>query len=789
MIFKLPYSWLKEYVNVPKNSRTLAATLSLHGVSIDRIEHSRHEFSKVIVAEIIKIVPHGNADKLQIATVTTGRGGVRQIVCGATNIAVGQKVPLALPGAVLPGGVVIESRSVRGVQSDGMLCAASELGLREHDRTILVLHPGARLGEPITADGVTEDDILEVEPTTNRPDIASVVGVAREVSAITGKPLKLPKVSRAAGKGSLPLHIRVLDRKRCQRFSAAFVAGVKVGSSPFWMQERLMRAGVRPINSIVDITNYVMLEFGQPLHAFDADALRGDLVIRSAKKGESILTLDGRTHTLNGGELVNADNHGPVDIAGIMGGELSGVTNKTTNVLFEAATWDPITVRKTSRLLQLSSDASRLFEKGLSTEAPPIALARAVDLCFSISGGKQRGSMFDLKGPAKRALTIKFPLSEISRVLGITIPAATVNQLLRRLGFGVKKSGTMFVVSVPYWRDHDVAGPEDLVEEVARLYGYHNIDGLLPPPVISRGLGGDQLDTETRLKEHLLAMGFTETYSYSLISKKMLDALQVKEFAALKISNPLNNELVYMRPSLLASLVQIVEKNLANREAFKIFEMATVYIPGKKSKEIIDSYRHEEVRLSGVVILPGKPEDRYRAVRGVIESLIQEHGIAVTFRERAPYPFAEGASVVVEIDGREVGSLGILAPAFLKPLGVTAQIAAFELLVGPIVTRVGQVPFIALPKFPEVKRDISLVVPDDIRYSDIVDLLRHSSPLLERVELFDIYRGSQLGEGKQSYSLHLTLRAADRTLNATEVQEVEESIGKALSKSNIIIRQ
>ncbi|PJE75657.1 phenylalanine--tRNA ligase subunit beta [Candidatus Uhrbacteria bacterium CG10_big_fil_rev_8_21_14_0_10_48_11] len=791
MQFTLPYHWLSDYLDVPKDPKEAASLLSLHGVTIDRIEHARYEFSNVVVAQIVSVEPHPNADKLQIAKVQTGTGKVKTIVCGAPNIAVGQKVPLALPGAVLPNGLTIEARSVRGVQSEGMLCASSELGLREHDNLILVLHPSAILGASIVSEGKEEDDLLEVEPTTNRPDIASVIGVARELSAITGKPLRLPKTARSTGRSKLPLSIHVQDRVRCRRFMATYVEGISVGNAPLWMQERLIRSGVRPINTIVDITNYVMLEYGQPLHAFDADKLKGALVIRPAEKGEKILTLDGRTHSLAGGELVNADDDGPVDIAGIMGGELSGVTTKTKNILFEAATWDAVDVRKTSRKLQLDSDASRLFKKGLSPVAPEEALARAVALCRTLCGGDQRGAVVDVWGKQKqKQVAIHFPVVDLVRLLGVHIPTSRVRQLLQRLGFGVSGSGSVVKVSVPYWRDQDVVASEDVVEEVARLYGYHNIAGLLPPSSsIGRDFSDLRFSNEAEIKEELRAMGFTETYSYSLISKKMLSALNINEASSLRVANPLNNDLAVMRPSLLASLVDVVEKNMSAYDTVNIFEMAKVYVPGGKGKEAIDRYRTEEVHLSGLVSESGASTERlYQIAKGTVETVLRQRGIEPSFLADAPYPFAPGAAVRVVAAGKQIGTLGILLPPFLKALGVSLSAAAFDLKLDDITARKGQMPFQAVPKFPAVKRDMSLVMGGNISYSDMVDSIRSVSPLVTEIELFDIYKGDRLKAGEYSYSLHFTLRSNDRTLTTEEVAEVEKKIEKALNKQQIRIR-
>lgn len=768
MDFRLPYSWLKEYVAVPTDATALAQQLSQYGASIDRVQAAKHDFDDVIVAEITHIEKHPNADKLQIAMVKTGEKKERRIVCGAPNIAVGQKVPLALPGATLPGDFAIAQRDVRGVVSEGMLCSGKELGLSDDHAGILLLHPNSPVGKKLLDLGVADERILEVEPTTNRPDIASVLGVAREVSAVTGKPVKY-RAPKSLPKGASTLRVEVKDKKLCPRFMAVVVENVRVVPSPWFMQERLVRAGIRPINALVDITNYVMLEYGRPMHVFDADKLGDTIVVRKARAGESIRALDGKTYELAPSHVVVADAKKPVSIAGSMGGEETGVTTQTTRVVFEIATWDPVSVRRAGRDLRLSTDASKLFDKGLSAAGLEEPLARAVALATEVCGGRVAGGVVDVVAAPYRPKVVTLHLADIPRLLGVDVPATTVRALLARLGFTVVGSGKTLRVTVPHWRDHDVAEPEDVLEEIARLYGYHRIEPDLPalslaiPPATV-------FDHEYALKKQLQLVGFTEVYSSSLIRDAWLQALRYPAERALRLANPLSSDQAYLRPSLLPSLVATVHDNEAHHDRQWVFEIAAVYETGDQKRKGVDAYRTETSRLVAVVSdHAATVETLYRQVKGLVEML----GATAT---RAPgtWPFASTASVTVARNNETIGTVGLLDPAFLKEFGVSSPVAAFDVRATALAPTGNRTAYQAVPKYPAIKRDIALVVGPDVHYTDLVAAIREHAPLIEDVSLFDIYQSRELGEGNVSYALHVTYRSAERTLTTADVDAEQE---------------
>lgn len=783
MNFQLPYSWLKDYVAIPKEPRQLARELSVRGPSVERVIHTKYEWTpgKVVVAEIIDIKKHPNADKLNIATVTTGKGKERTIVCGAPNIAVGQRVPLALVGAVLPSNFTIQEREVRGIKSEGMLCSARELGIHDDHVGILILHADSPLGMPLESLGQASDYIYDVEPTTNRPDIASVIGVAREVCAITGQTIKLPKLGKLPKKGRSNVAVKVEDKKNCRRFMGVVLENVVVGASSWLMQERLVRAGIRPINAIVDITNYVMLEYGQPMHAYDLDKLGNSVTVRRAKKGESILALDGKNYQLSAEHLVIAGKNGPVGIAGIMGGELTGVTTVTKRVFLEAATWDAVLARRMSRDLLLMSEASQLYEKGLSVDALPLALARAVDLAKQQCQASVSGGVIDLQQEKSKAISIRFPLSEIKRIVGTTVGAREAGILLKRLGFGVRGSGAVLSVSVPYWRDHDVLESVDLVEEIARLNGYHTLSTVLPEATLAHLGTNDMFDRETFLRRELVKIGFTELISNSFVSERLVKAAGGMIGEALQVENPLSSDSAYMRPSLLPSLLMAVEKNQASFAEQFMFEIGNVYASGHGKG--LDGYRIETFYLSGVITQRrATDEELYRKVRGVVEHLANVFGIVIDSDKSAPpQPFSATASNSIKI-GDGVGAYGLIHPAAVNMFGVGSTVAAFSI---PLIVftkdpiKVHQ--YQATPKFPAVQRDLAIVVGAFIDYTRVVSSITRVSSLVESVALVDTYQAKALSTDKLSLTVRIIFRAANRTLEAQEVQQAEKKILEALA--------
>lgn len=778
MQFNLPYSWLKEYIAVPSDPQKLANELSLYGATVEKIQAVSHNFSDVYVGEILQIEKHPDADKLQIATVNVGKGH-RVIVCGAPNIKVGQKVPVAVPGSVLPGDFRITKREVRGIVSDGMLCSAKELAFGDDHAGILILPHDTPVGKKLVELGVEKDTLLEIEPTTNRPDLASVIGIARELSAITGKDVKPVKLKKLPTTKTNEVTVNILEKKLCRRFVALLIKDVVVQPSPWWLQERLVRVGIRPINNIVDITNYVMLELGQPMHVFDADKVGYKLNVRLAKKNETLLALDGKTYELNKEALIITDKQDkPASIAGIMGGEQSGVTEQTTNIILEVASWDKVSVRRTARSMQLYSEAQKLFEKGLSSEAPRIVIERAAALVSELAGGEIVGEPVDKFYEKRKAVVIDFSLEEIQRHLGVSIPAKQVTILLQRLGFLVKSSGKKMNITVPYWRENDVRESIDIVEEVARLYGYHKFETVLPEATFVRG--DFSFDKEYELKNKLRSLGFTETYSYSLVPEKWISLLNQDFENAIKVLNPLSKDLLYMRPSLIPSLIEVLDKNQGYFDDIRIFEMAMTYEKGSKGKTV-DDFRQESLILAGVIMNPSLDDETlFREAKGSIEELLANNIEWVRGDETSLYDTHTMAHV--NINGQLVGKIGLIKQSVTKALGISSAVVGFELQVPQIINFVGMRGLQDIPKYPSAKRDLSLVVDKSVRYTEIESAIIKASNLVDSVELFDIYRSEELGKNKQSFALHISFSHPDRTLEASEIDAALEKINSALSR-------
>lgn len=780
MIFNLPYSWLKEYIKVPEANK-LAGLLSTHGATVERLHHVAYDFSGVVVGQVLKLEKHPNADKLQIAEVSTGKNETRTIVCGAPNIRVGAKVPVALPGAILPGDFRIMKREVRGVVSDGMICSGKELGVSDDHVGIMIMDSQTKVGAQFSKLGEEKDYVLEIEPTTNRPDLCSVIGVAREVSAITREKINSFAAVKNADSKKTSFKLAIND-SRCLRFMATKVTNVTVEASPWWLQERLMRAGIRPINNMVDITNYVMLEVGHPMHVFDADKLGNKIGVRVAKSTDKIVALDGKSYAFSKGDIVIVnENNEPVSIPGLMGGEDTGVTFETTNVVFEAASWDKQIVRQMERTMLIFSDAAKLFEKGLSPELTSVAMNRALQL-LSEHQDITIEKTLDVYPKKVKPVIIEFKLTDIKRLLGIEIANSVVRGLLQRLGFDVKSGKTKdsLLVVVPAWRAFDVSSSVDLVEEVARLYGYDKFEPVMPKPNTERS--DRSFDTEKYIRRLLQNIGFTETFSNSLIPQSWIIREHISVASAIKVLNPLSVEMEYMRPSLVSSLLKVIEANQGRYDEMKIYEMSKVYERIGDGKTI-DTFRKESMRLCGAIVMPStNHEQLFRVGKGVLSEL----GIAefVSFGRDAEHRvFDEGMSVRVRLHGEDIGCLGFLKKNLLKEFGVSNDVLLFDLFVEPILHNNFQSRYSEIPRYPVAKRDISLVLDEHVRYTDIADTIYRSSNLIVDLELFDIYQDENLGDGRKSYAIHVTLSHSERTLEARDIDEAMQRVAANLKST------
>lgn len=788
------YNWLKDHVRLDSSPQEFAARLSLSGPSVERIHPQAAALDKVVVGRIVAVKPHPDPKTTKLRVVETDLGTMtKDIVCGGSNLAEGQLVAVALPGSWVKWHgegepVEIKETVLRGAPSYGMICGADEIGLLERfpksdekeivDLTSLAAAPGTPLADALGLDDV----IFDVEITSNRPDAYCLVGMARETSAIFGAPMTWTEPRMPAkGTASLPLSVDVRSPKLCPRYQAVALSGVKVGPSPAWMRERLASAGVRSINNLVDITNYVRLELGQPMHVFDHAKLSGAaIVVREAEAGEKLKALDGLDYALKPGQLVIADAAGPVAVAGVMGGEASGVTETTTDVVFESATFDPVSVRRTARDLNLHSDSSKLYEKGLSTELTAVALARAAELAVELCGAEVASDVVDARAAAYERLVFPFRPARAAELIGVAIPGAEMRRILVALGFGVEGDGESWSVSVPSWRDRDIEGERDLVEEVARVYGYGNLPSAMPEGRLPLGAADPALALEDRAKRLLKAWGHVELMTYSFISKDLAAKSGCGEGTMLRVSNPLSEEYEFMRDRLVGSVLKVVAENQEEAVEGRCFELSNVYLPRP------DDLPLEVPRLMIASWSRDASGRDTLAVKGTVEALFAEFGIqgVTVVRGVGNAVWHPGRSATWEVDGRMLGGFGEFHPDYLKRFGIERRVAGasldFALLAS--LARDAKV-YRPIPEFPRVKRDLAFTVGRRTEHAAIVQALREADPPLTSVELFDVYEGPSLGEGKKSLAYHLEFGVADRTLKADEVDRVMEALRARLTET------
>lgn len=640
--------------------------------------------------------------------------------------------------------------------------------------------------------------ILEAEITTNRPDSFSLFGFAREVAAITNTPFRDMLLDAAVrtrfadiqkkAKGAYSLSISNQNSVACPRYCGIIIDHVKVAPSPEWLQKRLTLSGMRPINNIVDITNYVMLEFGQPLHAFDADLLvaktnKGEIdllhkkiTVRNAGKGESLVTLDGNDKKLTPDMLVIADDEGPLAIAGIKGGMRSGITDATNTIVLESANFEPVGVRTTSRILDLRTDSSARYEKGLSPEYSSRCLLRALELIEKLAGGEVATSVVDAYPKKEKSATIRFNPSDITRIIGIAIPPKDIIHILRSLGFGVKKAKALLLVSPPFWRRHDCTGPHDLVEETARIYGYDKVPlqlltGEIPP------IEEDAILASARNAKHLLqGSGWTEIITYSAVGAALLEKIGVKSSDTVSIHNPLSEEFAYLRTSLLPGLLNAAASNEQKTPELRLFELSKVYHPARRKADLPT----ERLMLSGILMKKGDPQELFREIKGAVELLcdswFSQAASDIRFQSLdGEHPFwkKERAARILWKERQEIGYVGFVSDVVRDRFGIKTPCVCFDIGFESVFSHFSKtIAFTPLPKYPRVVRDIAFIVNASISYDEIAKMLSAFDPLVHSVELFDVFESEKLGKGKRSLALHLTYLSQDRTLHAEEVDTI-----------------
>jgi len=786
---RLPVNWLHEYCRPELDTAALAHRLTMTGTKEERtLRHGVGDPDGFVVGRVVSVARHPDADRLSVCEVDVG-GERAQIVCGAPNVAEGQTVAVARPGAVMPDGTRLRAATLRGVRSEGMILAEDELALGTDHAGILVLEaqdtePGRALAEvlPIAT------DVLELEITPNRPDCLGVYGVAREVHAATGAPLG-PAPWEGDGNagsdepGDAGVSIEVQVAELCPRFTARAFEGVRVGPSPPWLKARLMAAGQRPISNVVDITNYVMLLTGQPLHAFDLDRIAGGrLVIRRAETEETLRTLDGTEHRLSPDMVVIADGEGASSLAGVMGGERSEVHAGTVRVLMEAATWVGDNIASTSSRLGLRSEASTRFEKGLSVQATVEAQAVAAELMVSLCGARAVGAMIDLGGDGPEPPPIRLRVGRVAALLGTEVSAHRCTEILRSLGFGVSEAGAgELEVAVPHFRRRDVTREIDLIEEVARIDGVDRLPATLP----SRGGVVGRLSRVQRLRRRaedaLVGCGLHEIMGWSFTAPELADRLRLDAGhpwrAVVSVSNPMAQDASVMRPTLLGSLLDAAQHNVARgAQGVALFEHGAVYAPGRDAAR---GWPATETDRIGVLLDAGFP-----VVKGVLEALAESLGVTGVGVRRHEQEFLHpGRSAELTVAGAPLGWIGELHPLVAMEWELPV-VSGFELDLEPLLDAVpATTAYRDLTSFPDLRQDLAVVLDADVAAADLLDVVREAGgPLLARAEVFDVYEGEQVGEGRRSVALALAFHAEDRTLTDEEVAPLRESITAAVAQ-------
>lgn len=786
MNLNISYNWLKEYLSTKKSSHEFAKEISLCGPSVDFIHEKRANFEKVVVGEILEISQHPNADKLHVCKVNVGKETL-QIVCGAPNIEVGQKVPAVLVGGKV-GDMEIKQASLRGVDSFGMLCSQRELGIGDDHSGIYILPNYVELGLPIEKIIPIEDDILDIEVTSNRPDAMNIIGIAREASAIMGEKFLYqdPTPSIKIHGDEKKLSVSIKEDKLCSRYQAVVMDNVKIETSPLWMQQRLLSAGLRPINNLVDITNYILLEFGQPLHVFDYNKLEGqEINVRLAKKGEKILALDGKVYELNSDNLIIADEKNPVAIAGVMGGELSAAHQDTQTIVFEAANFNPVSIRKTARVLNLHSDSSNLFEKSLSPEATQAALLRAIELTMELAGGKVASKIVDEKSYKSKQKSIKLSAGNVTKLLGVEIKSDKIKSILSRLGFEVTGDGKTMTVAVPWWREKDIEGEHDLIEEIARIYGYHNLPSSLPTGEIPFTAGNQEFYWADKIKDILSGFGLSENYNYSFISEKLITNSFLDVNDHIQISNPLSADFEYMRTSLIPGLLQSVAENENNFENIDIFELSKIYI--KKDKDLAD----EKIKISIASVGKNKQEV-FLKLKGFVEGMMEKlHIDSLQLNEVAGNTYWDEAGILeIKANDEIVGHVGLINQESLHLFGIKKVVAAAETDFYSLIKLAKNSPsYESLPKYPGIELDLSIEIDTGIPYAEIIDSVKSVNDLIKSTSFLSEYHGDKVEKGKKALAIRITYRDKDKTLKLEEVQEAHKKVVTQLEKKyNIKVR-
>ena len=789
---KVPLSWLSDYVDISNiDTKTFAHELTMSGSKVEGIEVQGEEIVNVVTGKILTREKHLNADKLQVTTVDIGNE-VIQIVTGAQNIEVGDIIPIALVGSKLPGGKSISKGKLRGIESNGMMCSIQELNLTKGDYPdasedgIFILNEGTDLGKDIREVLGINEKIVEFEITSNRPDCLSMLGIARETAVTFKKPMKKPiiKVEEKDDEVEKYASVEVLDAKLCPRYSARVIKNVKIAPSPKWMRDRLKASGVRPINNIVDITNYVMLELGQPMHAFDLKNLKGSkIIVRRAMNGEVLKTLDDNDRVLDESMLVIADEAEPIAVAGVMGGANSEISQDTSTILLESANFDGASVRLTSKKLGMRTEASGRFEKGLDIENVIAAVNRAAELVEELEAGTVCKGVIDCYKVKAEKRNIKLRSEKINALLGTNISNEEMIKIFRKLELIVDEDN--MIVEIPSFRA-DIELEADLAEEVARIHGYNTIEAtLLSGKATTQGKKTFKQKIEDTIKNTMIACGLSEIYTYSFTSPNVFDMINLPADSLLRntvnITNPLGEDYSVMRTTTIPAMLDVISRNYNRRTlSAKLFEISNIYLP--KSIPVIDLPVEKLTLTLGMY-----GESDFYDLKGVIDELFGVLGIKEYeyIPERTRSEFHPGRTASISLKGCNIGVIGEIHPEVSEKFEGPQRTYVAIIDVDSLVNNACMVSqYKPLPKYPAVTRDIAMLVKDEIMVKQIEDIIRQrSGKILEEIKLFDVYKGKQVPEGMKSVAYSVVFRGEDRTLTDDDVNKAMRKVLDGLESS------
>lgn len=799
---KVPISWLRDYVDFEDSVQGLADRLTFSGVEVEGIEQVGGDYAGLVVGEVLRVEKHPQADRLTVCEVQAG-GEPVQVVCGAPNVDVGLKAPFAPVGSTLPNGMKMKKAKIRQVESFGMLLAEDELGISDDHSGLMVLDAKWEPGTPLAEVMGPPEVVLDLEITPNRPDCLCLIGIAREVAALYGTTLKWPtfELSESESVVESVARIQVEDESSCPRYTARVLQNVKIGDSPDWMQRRLTLAGIRPINSVVDVTNYVMLECGHPLHAFDLDRLQDHCVqIRRAQPGEKMRTLDDVERTLNEEMLVIADPGGAVAIAGVMGGGGSEIESTTTRVLLESACFDPLRIRSTSRELALSTESSYRFERGVDAHTVDWASQRAAALMAECAGGEIARGVLDAYPHPVSPRTVECAGAFIRSVTGMTVNDEEIQAILTALEMPVleTKNQTM-TVQVPTFRA-DIERNVDVVEEVARIHGLDQVPTPAPQAQLVPGAGDDAVRARMDLSSTLAGLGLQEIMNYSLTSPALLDLFDSTDAEQrIVLPHPISADQSVLRPSLIPQMVETLGRNQARQLAENaFFEMGRVF--ARASDGAVQEANRVAIGLRGPVGQGSfakrakiSAEDMYRWLKGIVERLLLAQGLPELRVEVAPHPaYESGQSVQVYSGDRQVGQMGLIRHSIRKEWRLSDPVAVAELEVSELLRAFGAIqPAREVSVYPAISRDMALIVDQRVTHAEILRIIRAEAEKdLEKIELFDIFEGDAIGAGKRSMAYSVTYRSEERTLTDEDANRYHEAVKDAIrNQLDVVIRE